>query len=146
MNSRKTIEGQWQVDAAGANPLPGTLEFDPEKGLTLKASRHRTPNAAAAFGAVLNAVPVPLQIRGTDGHGARISLFGCFQSHINAAAALDQLTIEALVGLVGEHYPDGHNPEFLEATATFSALDSWLLRPGIIRDTGPDGRMRVASR
>lgn len=143
MNSRKTIEGQWQVDGADATPLPGTLEFDPEKGLTLKASRHRTPNAAAAFAAALNTTPVPTQIRGTDGHGRRISLFGCFQSHSNSQAALDQLTIEALVGLVGEHYEQGQNPEFLEATATFSALDSWLPRSALVRDTGPNGLLRV---
>jgi len=143
MNSQKKIEGQWFVDGAEAAPLPGTLDFEPEEGLTLRVSRHRAPNAAQAFASVLQPRQLPTLILGQDGHGRRITLLGCVQSNINAQAALDQITIHALVGLMGAHYGQGNNPQFLDANATFTALDTWLLRPALIRDVGPNGLIRV---
>jgi len=138
MKTPITIQGRWYIFGDNQEPAVGLLKFDPDAGLTLDVQRHRAPDLAQALlgGIGFN---VPTVIRGVDAHGAPVTLFGCAVSNYNITAALDDYKIVSACAITGAHFNQFHDAIYNNVRASYSVLDSWLTRSGIVnvpRDGG----------
>ena len=131
MKTARTIQGRWYIFGDNQQPAVGVLKFDPDVGLTLDAQRHRAPDLAQALlgGTGFNA---PAVIRGVDAHGTAVTLFGCAVSNYNLTAALDDYKIVSACAIVGAHFNQFHDAIYNSVRASYSVLDSWLTRSGIV--------------
>jgi len=144
MKNKLTIEGQWQIFPDRQDGVVGTLNFDPERGLELVVRLAHDRGLMGVFEAITRGQQdCPRTITGIDANRQAITLFGCGSLGVRHTPALEFHTIHAISAVLGGHFRSLSDVTCAVATANYSLLDNWLLRPVAAAERSPDGKESV---
>lgn len=124
---RKVIEGRWWLKGQESEAMPGTLEFDPAKGLNLVIKQFRSRTIDELFKELKRpAFHAPLVIFGRDVSNQPVTLHRCVIRASNDAEGIESREFVAQQAFLGGHFNNPETELFGSVQLDLEYLFSWL--------------------